>query len=39
MSPSNLLSNVLTTFDALPNDQKDKLIQKYKEGLQDFPDV
>ncbi len=26
LQPSNLLSNALTTFDSLPNDQKDKLI-------------
>ncbi len=36
---SNLLSNVLAAFDTLPNEQKDKLIQKYEGGLQDFPNV
>ncbi len=39
LQPSNLLSNALATFDSLPNDQKDELIQKYKGGSQDFPDV
>ncbi len=27
---SNLLSNALAAFDSLPNEQKDKLIQKYE---------
>jgi len=39
LQPLNLLSNALTAFDSLPNDQKDKLIQKYEGGVQDFPDV
>ncbi len=36
---SNLLSNALTAFDSLPNNQKDELIQKYKGGAQDFPNI
>jgi len=39
LSPLNLLSNALSAFDSLPNDQKDKLIQKYERGTQDFLDV
>jgi hypothetical protein len=39
LAPVNILDNVLSMFDSLPNDQKDKLIQKYKGGSQDFPDV
>ena len=39
LQPSNLLSNTLAMFDSLPNDQKDKLIQKYEGENQDFPDV
>ncbi len=36
---SNLLNNALAAFDSLPNEQKDKLIQKYEGENQDFPDV
>ncbi len=39
LQPSNLLSNALATFDSLPNDQKDELIQKYEGENQDFSDV
>ncbi len=39
LQPSNLLSNALATFNSLPNDQKDELIQKYEGENQDFPDV
>ena len=39
LSLANLLDNVLHVFDLLPNNQKDELIQKYKGGAQDFPDV
>ncbi len=39
LQPSDLLSNALTAFDSLLNDQKDELIQKYEGGMQDFPDV
>jgi hypothetical protein len=37
--PSNLLDNVLKTFDALPLEQKDALIAQYEGKQEDFVDA
>jgi len=34
---ANLLDNALKVFDALPLEQKDALIAKYKGKQEDFP--
>ena len=35
--PANMLENALNTFDALPQDQKDKMIARYEGKKEDFP--